>query len=437
MLRCARSSLRAGSLGLLVGLMLYAYGSGAAPAAGAAAWSVPTQPVTIAYWDSADNVKNELLSKTLIPEYERLHPNVTIKYEAVSGLGPKLAAAFATGTAPEVFEVADWFLPKVLQSQVADPLPPTAWGQASVAGVLDNYLPHLLNAMVDRGQLYGVPDQMNAWSLYMNNRLFREAGLDPARDAPRTWADVARLNKVLTKRKGDQVVQKGFEMRYPGDGHWQAQMFQLLVYQAGGDVLDAGKPVFNSAAGVAALGVWKSVTVAPQVTQNTQASPYQDFAMEQDAMTFAGPNAGASIERINPKMAGNYTVAPLPQARPDRPVTLIYSYAWMVNRKASTVQKQVAWDFIHYVSTRPGEWMTAARYLQPVKGWYETPAAKQVPFLAVFVHDLSVGRPVARSTNYLELQSALQRMIDRVVLNGADPKQSLDQAAAEFERAGH
>jgi len=136
-------------------------------------------------------------------------------------------------------------------------------------------------------------------------------------------------------------------------------------------------------------------------------------------------------------MAGNYTVAPLPQARPDRPVTLIYSYAWMVNRKASTVQKQVAWDFIHYVSTRPGEWMTAARYLQPVKGWYETPAAKQVPFLAVFVHDLSVGRPVARSTNYLELQSALQRMIDRVVLNGADPKQSLDQAAAEFERAGH
>jgi multiple sugar transport system substrate-binding protein len=312
---------------------------------------------------------------------------------------------------------------------------PAAWGRTTVAAVVSGYLPHLLDVAMDQGRLYGVPDQMNAWSLYLNNRLFRVAGLDPARDAPRTWTDIARLNKILTRRNGGQIVQKGFEMRYPGDGHWQAQMFQLLVYQAGGDILSRGTSVFNNGAGVRALDVWKSVTVAPQVTQNTQASPYQDFADEQDAMTFAGPNAGASIERINPKMAGNYTVVPLPQIDPAHPVTLIYSYMWTVNARASSVQGLVAWDFIHFVSTRPAEWWAAARYLQPVKDWYDAPGAKQTPFLGVFVHDPSLGRAVARTTDYLELQAAFQRVIDRVVLNNGDPKQSLGQAAAEYTKA--
>jgi len=64
--------------------------------------------------------------------------------------------------------------------------------------------------------------------------------------------------------------------------------------------------------------------VDPRITHNTGGSPYQDFATEQDVMTFAGPNAGASIEKINPKMAG-YTVASLPQIRTGSPATIVCS----------------------------------------------------------------------------------------------------------------
>jgi multiple sugar transport system substrate-binding protein len=303
-----------------------------------------------------------------------------------------------------------------------------------VDGVVNTYLPRLLDTMTRRGKLYAVPDQMNAHSLYINNRLFREAGLDPVKDAPKTWDDVAKLNKVLTKRKDGRVVQKGWEMRYAAE-HWPSRMFHILTYQAGGDVIRDGKPAFNTEAGLKALAVWKSVSVAPQVTQNTAASPYMDFAMEQDAMTFAGPNGGASIEKVNPQMKGNYTVARLPAIQADRPATVVYSYNWAVNAKAPDDAKKVAWDFIRFASTRPAEWMATAKYLQPVKGWYETPAARQTPFLDVFIHDLSVGRPMAQTHHYAELQSALARMIDRVILNNADPKQALGQAAEEYTRA--
>ena len=51
------------------------------------------------------------------------------------------------------------------------------------------------------------------------------------------------------------------------------------------------------------------------------------------------------------------------------------------------------------------------------------------------MHDIAISRPLARTPHYAELQAALARMVERVILNNADPKAALDQAAAEFERA--
>ncbi len=409
-------------------------GAGAPPANGAAAWTLPAGPVSITYWDSGDSTKSALIQK-LLAAYEQQHPNIKVDFETDIP-STKVAVAFSTGTAPALNEVADWNFPKYTTVNILDPLPPAAWGQTSVAGVLAGYIPHLLDAQYANGNLYGVPDQQNAHSLFINNRIFRAAGLDPVRDAPKSWADVARLNKVLTKRQGDRIVQKGFEFRYAcPDGHWQAQTFQILLFQDGGTMMNGDQPAFNGPAGVKALQVWKSVSVDPTVTQNTCASPYQDFADGQDAMTYMGPNGGPSIERINPQMAGNYTVVPLPQLNPAHPATIVYSFDWTVNAKAPADQRMVAWDLVHYLSTQPLVWWTQIKFLQSRKDWYDAPEAKADPFLGVYIHDLSVGRPVARTTHYPELQPILSRMIDRAILNNQDPQAALNQAAAEFVQA--
>ncbi|HET8999947.1 MAG TPA: extracellular solute-binding protein [bacterium] len=406
------------------------------PAATAAAggWALPTEPVTLNEWDGGDGTKSALLEE-LIAQYEKIHPNVTVKFETdVKSL--KVAAAIAAGTAPEIFEASDANLQKYIAAKVVEPLPAAAWGQPSVDGVVALYLPHVLDAITSGHSLYAVPDQLNAHSLYINNRVFRAAGLDPVKDAPKTWDDIARLNKVLTKKQGDRVTQKGFEMRYVcDDGHWQAHIFHILVYQAGGEVIKDGKPVFNSEAGLRALTTWKSLVVAPGVTNNTCSSPYQDFAVEQDAMTFAGPHVGKIVERINPAMQGNYTVVPLPQLRPDRPATLIYSFNWTVNARASAAQKRVAWDLIHFLSSKPDLWWQRIQFLQGTKGWLTMPAARNTPFMSAFTHDLSVGKPLGRTTYYADLQSIIARMVDRVVLKDADPKSSLAEATDEFNRA--
>lgn len=411
----------------------------AAPAPGAAPeWTVPQRPVTVTYWDTADAARNELMANTVIPAYMRLHNTMTksftVKYVVVPDLPSKILAAIEAGAAPDLFSVPDRYLPNLYEAHVLDPLPPAAWDQHSHIAVMGTYLPHALDAQVDGGRVYAVPAREHAPVLLINNRMFRAAGLDPVKNAPKTWIDVAKLNTLLTKQQGGAIVQKGFEMRYAGDGRWQAQLFQILLVQAGGAATRAGLPAFNNDAGVRALAVWRSVTVNPRVTHNTAASPYQDFAAEQDVMTVADPNAGPFIEGINPAMAGNYTVAPLPQMSPDRSVSAVYSDNWAVNAKAPEDRRVVAWDFVHFAATQPRLFWTAARHFQPVQ-WYDPLAARQLPFLGVYVREVSIARPLARSTHYPELQSSLARMIDRVILNGADPKQALDQAADEYAAA--
>jgi multiple sugar transport system substrate-binding protein len=399
---------------------------------------LPPGPMTATFWDSTSQLKVALYNKFLLPSYKQLRPNYTIKYEAIAtaDLLQKLLAATATGTAPEIFELGDWFFPTYFAKNLLDPVPAEAFGYKSTAEMLDAFVPGSLAAMTHGGKLYGVPDFMASHSLYVNNRLFREAGLDPTKDAPKTWDDVARLNKVLTRKRGDQIVQKGFEVRYVGT-HWLAMMFHHLLYQAGGEMLDReGRPTFNREPGVKALEVWKSVTVAPKVSQNTGASPFEDFANEQDAMTYIGPNGGRQITNLNPKMKDNYTAVPLPQLNPPRPVTMSYSFDIVVNPKISEEKKQVAWDFVHHAVGDPKIWLVNNGSLLPYKAWATSPEARQIlPFYDVFIHDLSIGKPMVRSEHFNELSAALARAIERVIYAGADPKPSLDQAATEFERA--
>lgn len=403
----------------------------------AADWAPPPRNVTITFWDSTSALKTRLYNELVLPGYKQRRPTYTVKYESIAtgNLLQKLLAATASGTAPELFELGDWLLPTYFGRDLLDPLPAEAFGFKSSKDLVDSYLPGSLAALQHEGRLYGMPDFMASHSLHINNRLFREAGLDPGKDAPKTWDEVARLNKILTRRKSGQIVQKGFEFRYV-DERSLSLTFHHLLYQAGGDAVDRnGRPAFNTDAGVKAMEVWKSVTVAPQVTRNTGASPFQDFGSEQDAMSYIGPNGQAQSTNINPRMKDNITVTPLPQINPLKPATMAFSFVVVVNARVPDAERRVAWDFMAHALSDPRPWLANGALL-PQKAWATSAEARRLlPFYEVFMHDIAISRPLARTPHYAELQAALARMVERVIFGQVEPKAALDQAAGEFERA--
>ena len=407
-------------------------------AAAKPAWTITDKPITVSMWDSTEDTKQKLFNEQLIPEYKKLRPNVTIKYEAQStnDLLQKLLAVTAVGTAPDIFELNDTFLPTYFARNVLEPLPPQAFGYNTLDEMLKKYVPGRLDAMTYQGKLYGVPDQMNSTSLFMNNRLFKEAGLDPTKDAPKTWEELLALNPKFVKYDASgKIIQKGFDIRATNATAFGG-MFISLLPQFGGVAIDEkGKAVFNNDLGVQAMTLTKRLAFAPRVTKNTGASPYTDFAEEQDAMTTMGPNGGIYAELISPKIKGNYTVAQFPQVNPAKPVTTFTSFDVFVNSKASEDVKRVAWDFIAFALTKPDLWFEKTGMLQPMLGWENTAGAKAIPYLDIHQKDMALAQPRPRTQFWNEFNQALGRAGERVVYENQDPKTALDIAAKEYDAA--
>ena len=406
-------------------------------AAAAAPNPVPTTPTTIEIWWHEYGPFTAYV-KQLVAEYEKLHPNVTINPTVTSSadINQKISVALATGTGPDIMDNDASFYSLYYSKGVLEPLNLAVFGAESYAEVIAHYTPGGLDAGTFDGKVYALPYQGNSMSRFINNKEFRAAGLDPKKDAPKTWADVIALGPKLKIVQGNRTVQKAFDFPYHSN-RWEVQDFQPLVEQFGGKLLsDDGKTAYlNSPAAVKALTLWLKVTKAggdPRTTMNTSSNPNQDFLDGRTAMYITGPWATPQV--LQSPVGHDFTVVSLPQVDPAHPHTLVYGWMWGVNKAKPAAEKAVAWDFIRFMLAKPDVWLGKVGFVQPVKGVEQSEVAKQFPYFAVHMQDVSTGSWYIRSEFTDEITQSLGRAIERVVYDGADPKASLDQAQAEVER---
>jgi multiple sugar transport system substrate-binding protein len=286
------------------------------------------------------------------------------------------------------------------------------------------------------GKIYTLPYQGNSMSLFINNKLFAAAGLDPKKDAPKTWKDVMALGPKLKKVEGNRTTQKAFEFPYHSP-RWQLQDLQPITEQFGGKILsDDGKTAYlNSPETLKALTLWRDVTKAcgdPKNTKNTASNPNQDFLDGFTAMWITGPWATPQVQASAIK--NDFTVVGFPQVDPKKSHTMVYGWAWGVNKNKPEKSKIVAWDFVRFMLSKPDEWLAKAGFVQPVKGVSETAVAKKFPFFNVHMKDVQTATWYIRSENVNEIAQAVGRAVDSVVYDDADPKTALDAAQAQVEK---
>ena len=98
------------------------------------------------------------------------------------------------------------------------PVDYAAMGFESEQTLIDSYLTGTLEGFVgDDGKLYAVPTEVGNYSLFINSKLFEEAGLDPLTDIPTTWEDIMAIAPKLTKKdENGNITQRAFDFSYPG-----------------------------------------------------------------------------------------------------------------------------------------------------------------------------------------------------------------------------
>lgn len=413
-----------------------AIGVMAAPAKSAAA-AFPTENVTIEIWWHEFGPFTAYV-KELIEAYKKVRPNVTINPTVASStdMNQKLTVSLAAGTGPDIMDADASYYVAYYSKGVLEPVNLDVFGVKTYQELMSRYVSGGLASGTFDGKVYTLPYQGNSMSLFVNNKLFAAAGLDPRKDAPKTWKDLMALCPKLRKVEGRRTVRKAFEFPYHSP-RWQLQDLQPMTEQFGGRILsEDGKTAFlNSPETVKALALWRDVTKEcgdPKTTKSTASDPNQDFLDGFTAMWVTGPWATPQV--LASPIKTDFTVVGFPQVDPAKPHTMVYGWAWGVNKNKPEKNKIVAWDFVKFMLAKPDQWLAKAGFVQPAKGVNETEVAKKFPFFDAHMKDVSTATWYIRSENVNEIAQAVGRAVDSVVYDGADPKTSLDAAQAAVEK---
>jgi multiple sugar transport system substrate-binding protein len=167
----------------------------------------------ILYWTHEDPNRTEIENK-YIEEFEKANPGVTVKRVT----SPSVLTAFAANQGPDMFnlQIEDEYA-YIVNGRLA-PIDHKAAGYSSVKAIYDAYLPKTLDPVTYGGKLYGLPLELTNWCLYINDRVFKDAGLNPAKDYPKTWEEMVAVSEKIAVREGEIIKRRGLREKSSSAG---------------------------------------------------------------------------------------------------------------------------------------------------------------------------------------------------------------------------
>ncbi|OFV92169.1 MAG: hypothetical protein A3J75_06035 [Acidobacteria bacterium RBG_16_68_9] len=412
----------------------------------ASAQSGPTKtPVKLTFW-TWENPQQRPYQHKRIQQFMQQYPNISIEFQyfTFTDLGKKVSVGYATGTAPDGFATGDWLMPTWLSRKLIAPLDVSLLGYPSLDAFRDDHAAAFVAGCIHGGKAYGHPTWFYGFQNWANTKHFKEVGLDPVKDEPRTWEELGEVAKRLTIKKGDRFERQGFKFAMHA-AQWTMIQFNPILLQAGGQWFDGtGKCTVNNAAGVRAMQIRASIAKKygaedPADSQATPPVPWMDWLRERCSMFSSVPMGPGAIKPINPTMdrEGYYRAYQMPGVTADKRYSTCYGFNLVVNAQASKAKQEVLHHVYRYMmSDLVDVWRaTAPLTLARKSGWTDHPEVKGAANIDAIIRSKDTGMFLPRTPVWNELADAMHRAVQKVLLANGDPKQALDEAAAEVDRA--
>jgi len=393
--------------------------------------------ITITYWTHV-NPPAQAVEKKLVARYQALHPGVSIDYLPLdfNSLPTKLTTAVAGGGGPDLFNLFQSFVPALVQRQFVVPVDFKAFGVGDRAGFATHYLPSTVQGFSFNGQVYGIPHEVSNFAFWINQSAFKAAGLNPAKDFPTTWDQVATLGKKLTVRKNGKTVQEGISLPLY-NALRDTLVLDALTRQAGGLLFSAdGKKVYlTSPAAIKALSMWSDLVHVhkindPSLGPTASTDNLDLFGNGTAAMTNVGGSWFISYMKAGfPKGYNSYMVGPEPHFAGGPKVGAdLYGFGLFVT--STSKQQAATWQFARFLADNGQTYFNDAGIWLGDKA---TLATAKTPHWDVFKKSFGQGFFLPPLTHFNEISAILERAIERVALNKVSAAQSLKQAQQEVQ----
>lgn len=387
-------------------------------------------PITLEFWTHEDP-NRDALENRYVEEFMTANPGVTINRVTHSSkkIFELVLTAFAANAGPDIFNMQIEQAYNYIVNERVAPVGFEALGYSSAQEMIDEYIDGSMDSVFIDGQIYGIPLELNNWAIYVNKRVFAEAGLDAEKDYPKTWEEMADLSEKLIKRDGDIITRRGFDFRYP---YYLISIIPMVEQLGGQLVSDDGKTaILNEKAWIDFLTFMQEW--GPN-GRNLGSPTYKNarklFNMDNDdmAMCLSGLYQEARIKSDNREFydSGEWMVIPFPtfeNAVKDVSSTF-YGQYYMVNAQNSNREIEMAWKFTKYMMDHDEEYLKAVNIVPPTKKLMASETFKNMPYSDVFVDDLARAHVVYTAENGAKIEELVKEAIEAVMFSGISPVQA-------------
>ncbi|MGE5582031.1 MAG: extracellular solute-binding protein, partial [Bacillota bacterium] len=387
--------------------------------------------IVINYWTHTDDNRTALENR-YIKEFEKLYPNVEIKRveNEASKLGDIILTAFSANNGPDIFNLpVEQEYGYVVNGRVA-PVDYRVIGYKSVNALKADYMKNTFDAITFKGKIYGLPLELTNWSIFINKKIFRSVGLNPEKDYPKTWEEMADISEKLVLRDGNILKRRGFDFRYP----YYLVSFIPMVQQLGGDLLDAKgkKAIVNDKAWIKALNFMKAWGPnGRNLGSPTYINARKIFSKDNNdmAMCLSGFYQEGRIKEENPAFyeSKEWMVVPFPVFKDavNKTACAYYGHFMMVNSQSSKEKQTIAWKFAKYMLDHPMEYLEKVNIIQPRADLIESEAFKNMPYIKVFMDDMARAKPVITHPNGAQFERYIKEAIESVMLTDTSAEAAL------------
>jgi len=399
-----------------------------------------TKPVTIQYWTHEDPARTQLETE-LIAKFMADNPNITVVRSTQASVKQieLVQTAFAANQGPDMFNLPIENQYAYITNGRVAPVDYKAAGYANKQDLLDKYMDGVLDTVTVDGEVYGLPLELTNWSIYLNKKVFRSAGLDPEKDYPKTWEEMADISEKLVIRDGDILIRRGFDFRYP----YYLTFFVPMVEQLGGDLLsaDGKKAIIGDEAWLKALTYMQQWGPSGR---NLGSPTYKNARnlFNQDnndiAMAHTGLYQQGRIEKDNPAFfkSGEWMVIPYPTFKDAvrEVAACYYGHFFMVNADSDPAVQKAAWKLSGYLLSHGEEYLTrGGNIIQPTKALFASDTLKNMPYSQVFIDDMARAHMIYYGENSAQIQTQIRNAVESVMLSGVSPEKALATLRASVQ----
>ncbi|AMW33177.1 multiple sugar transport system substrate-binding protein [Fervidobacterium changbaicum] len=388
--------------------------------------------IQITIWTHEDPNRTRIEEK-YIKEFMKMYPNVEVKRVTYPSdkIRDIVLTAFAAGKGPTIFNLEIQYAYPYITNRRVVPVDLNAIGLKSYDELKKLYVKGTLDAVTYGNMIYGLPLEITNWALFINKKYFREVGLDPEKDYPRTWEDLMRISEKLTIREGNIIKRRGFDFRYP----YYLTFFLPMVEQLGGALFDKkGNPVvINDQAWIKVLNFMKEWGPnGKNLGSPTYPAARKEFNKDNNtiAMCESGLYQILRIKEENPKFynSNEWMVVNWPiwkDAVKDVRCNY-YGHYYMVNMQASRPEREMAWKLIWYMLSHPEEYLTEVGLIQPRLSLMQSEVFKKFPYANVFLEDLEKSHMIPLHEKDPQIEQLLKEMVESVMLSNVSPETALN-----------